>query len=223
MIIVAKGLTEAESGVYKTALSYTPDWDILAYDAVDVVVNAASPDSVFTIQRLENLLSGKDTSKNVVVDGKNATSTVRYLLDSVLKGKPFGKNVMAAAGSKALVEYIARNENAVGFVGSSWVGNSDDPEEIAWDKNIRLALVECKACKKTNDPNTYYAKPAQASIAHGQYPLVRPLYYILKENYAGLGRGFKNFMSFERGQLIFKSSYLVPAQMNFNLRSSNIK
>jgi phosphate transport system substrate-binding protein len=223
MIIVAKGLTEAEGAAYKTALTYTPDWEILAYDAVDVIVNAASPDSVFTIQRLEDLLSGKDTSKNVIMDGKNATSTVRYLLDSVLRGKPFGKNVMAAAGSKAVVEYIARNANSVGFVGSSWVGNDEDPEQVAWGKKVRIALVECKSCKKANDPAVYYAKPAQASIAYGQYPLVRPLYYILKENYAGLGRGFKNFMSFERGQLIFRRSYLVPAQMSFNVRTGNIK
>ncbi len=223
MIIVAKGLNETESTAFKNALTYTPDWEILAYDAVDVIVNASSADSVFTIQRLENMLSGKDTSKTVVVDGKNATSTVRYLLDSVLKGKSFGKNVTAAAGSKAVVEYIARNANAVGFVGSSWVGNDEDPEQVAWGKQVKTALVECRNCKKANEPAVYYAKPAQASIAYGQYPLIRPLYYILKENYAGLGRGFKSFMSFERGQLIFRRSYLVPAQMSFNIRTSNIK
>ena len=223
MVIVAKGLNDKESNAYKTALSYAPDFGILAYDAVDIIVNAASPDSVFTMQRIENLLTSKDTSKDVVMDGKNATSTVRYLYDSVLKGKSFGKNITAAAGSKAVVEYIARNVNAVGFVGSSWVGNDEDPQQAAWDKKIQLALVECVACKKANDPNVYYAKPAQATIAYGQYPLTRPLYYILKENYAGLGHGFKNFMSFERGQLIFRRSYLVPAQMSFNVRSSDIK
>jgi phosphate transport system substrate-binding protein len=223
MIIVARGLTDAEGAAYKSALTYMPDWELLAYDAVDVIVNKASKDSVFTMQRLQDMLSGKDTSKGVVLDGKNATSTVRFLQDSVLKGKSFGKNVTAAAGSKAVVEYIARNVNSVGFVGSSWVGNDEDPEQVAWGKVTKIALVECVSCKKAGDTDTYYSKPAQASIAYGQYPLVRPLYYILKEDYAGLGRGFKAFMSFERGQLIFRRSYLVPAKMNFNLRTGNIK
>jgi len=218
MIIVAKGLTKEESEVYEAKLSYKPDWDILAYDAVDVIVNPASQDSIFTIKRLQNLLSGKDTGKVVVVDGKNATSTARYLVDSVLNGKPFGKNVMAAEGSKAVVDYVSRNKDAVGFVGSSWVGNDEDPEQVAYANKITIAVLECKYCKKG-----IFAKPSQSTITYSQYPLVRPLYYILKENTTALGRGFKNFMSFERGQLIFRRSYLVPAKMNFNLRTGDIK
>jgi phosphate transport system substrate-binding protein len=49
------------------------------------------------------------------------------------------------------------------------------------------------------------------------------MYYILKENSAGLGTGFMNFLSLERGQLIFKRSLLVPAKMNFKVRSGKIK
>ncbi len=218
MIIVAKGLTKDESAVYESRLSYKPEWDILAYDAVDVIVNPASKDSIFTLQRLQDLLSGKDTGKIMVVDGKNATSTARYLLDSVLNGKPFGKNVMAAQGSKAVIDYVIRNTDAVGFVGSSWVGNDDDPEQLAYANKITMAVLECKYCKKG-----IFAKPSQATITYNQYPLVRPLYYILKENTTGLGRAFKNFMTLERGQLIFRRSYLVPGKMNFNVRSSNIK
>jgi phosphate transport system substrate-binding protein len=52
--------------------------------------------------------------------------------------------------------------------------------------------------------------------------LARPLYYILKENAAGLGTGFMNFMSLERGQLIFRRANLAPAKMNLNKRSGKI-
>jgi phosphate transport system substrate-binding protein len=216
MIIVAKGLTEDEAKYYESKLGYKPDFDILAYDAVDAIVNAAASDTVFTTQRLQNILNGTDTSKDVVVDGKNATSTVRYLLDSVLKGKPFGSNVKAAPGSKAVVDYVAGNKNAVGFVGSSWVGNNQDPEQAAYASKLNLGILECK-----NRPN-FFAKPSQASIMYNQYPLVRPLYYILKENAVAMGRAFKTFMSLERGQLIFRRSLLVPAVMDFTIRSGNL-
>lgn len=214
MIIVAKGLTKEESAYYENKLSFKPTWDVLAYDAVSVIVNAQATDSVFTLQQLKDLLmAGEGNAHPAVVDGNNATSTVRFLADSVLRGAPFGKNVMAAAGSKAVLDYVAANKNAVGFVGLSWVGDPEDKEQVAYMHKVKYALLECKTCEKGT-----FAKPSQATISWAQYPLVRPLYYILKENTTGLGTGFVNFMSLERGQLVFRRAYLVPAKMYFNVR-----
>jgi len=47
------------------------------------------------------------------------------------------------------------------------------------------------------------------------------LYYVIKENYFGLGSGFANFMKYERGQLIFRRSYLGPV-MDFDIRRVKI-
>jgi phosphate transport system substrate-binding protein len=215
LVVVSRGLTNDENEYYKQKLSYKVQWDILAYDAVAVVVNAQSKDSLFTIDKLRSYLNGSDTGKLIAVDGKNATSTVMFLKDSVLKGKPFGKNVMAATDNKGVIKFVADNVNAIGFVGFSWVGDEDDPEQAAYRKTIRFALLECKSCG-----SGFFAKPSQATISAGEYPLVRPLYYILKENTLGLGTGFVTFMSLEQGQLIFRRSYLVPAKMNFTVRKS---
>jgi phosphate transport system substrate-binding protein len=48
------------------------------------------------------------------------------------------------------------------------------------------------------------------------------LHYILKENYAGLGKGFANFLTHEKGQLIFKRAYLVPDRMALEVRRVNV-
>jgi phosphate transport system substrate-binding protein len=131
-----------------TSKSYLIDrlWDVVAYDAVAVIVNIHSKDSAFTINMLRNYLSGKDTSKLVAIAGKNANSVVRLLQDSILKGEPFGKNVMAAADSKELVNYVAENVDAIGFVGTAWVTDEDDPEQQKYKNLIRLGLIECKKC-----------------------------------------------------------------------------
>jgi phosphate transport system substrate-binding protein len=215
MIIVSRGLSDDESNFYKQKLSFKPRWDVLAYDAMDVIVNINSKDSIFTLQQLKSYLKGDDTTKTIVLDGKNATSTVRMLKDSLLNGKSFGKNVFAAGSSKGVIDYISANPNAIGFVGSSWVGDLDDPEQLGYAKKIRFALVECIRCEKG-----MFAKPSQATITSGDYPLFRPLYYILKENASGLGTGFVNYLVLERGQLVFRRSYLVPAQMDFSVRRS---
>jgi len=218
MIIVARGLTKDETSYYEGKLYFQPQFSIMAYDAVAVIVNIHNPDSVFTLADLKNILSGK---KNImaVMDGRNATSTVRYLKDSLLKGGNFGSNVVAAKGSKAVVDVISKDEHAIGLVGLSWVGDVYEPEQQANLKKIRLGLVECTTCEEKD----MYAKPSQATITYAQYPLTRPLYYILKENATALGTGFTNFMTMERGQLIFRRACLVPNKMSFNQRFSKIK
>ena len=218
MILIARGLSKKESSIFESSLGYRPQFAVLAYDAVAVIVNHASADSVFTINDLKNILSGK-SKKMAVMDGKNATSTVRFLKDSVLRGADFGANVFASKNSDDVIDIVSKNENVVGFVGLSWVGDSYDPKQKENLKKIRLALIECVRCVEKG----LFAKPSQATISYAQYPLPRPMYYILKENSAGLGTGFMNFMSLERGQLIFKRALLVPAKMNFKVRSGKIK
>ena len=218
MIFVARGLRKSEEDYYIAKIEYKPEDDVLAYDAVAIIVNINATDSLFTIAKIKNLLNGTSNIP-VVMDGNNATSTVRFLQDSVLHGEPFGKNVVAANGSEAVVEAVSKNAKAIGFVGLSWVGNNNEPKQQEQLKKIKLALVECVKCTEKE----LFAKPSQSTITFSQYPLARPLYFIMKENYLGLGTGFKNFMMLERGQLIFRRAFLAPAKMDFKKRNSLIK
>lgn len=218
MIIVSRGLTDDEIKFYRDKLSYGPLFDIVAYDAVSAILNVNEKDSVYTMAQLAKYMNGEDTRKLIVVDGRNATSTVEMLKDSVLKGKDFGSNVMAANGSKAVVDFIAKNAGAIGFVGSSWIGDYNNPQQKAYFSNIKFALLECRNCEKG-----LFAKPSQSTIYFNQYPLVRPLFFILKEHTNGLGTGFTNYLSYERGQLVFKRSNLVAAKINFQNRKTIIE
>lgn len=218
LLIVARGLTEEEVEAYKKNISFRPIYGILAYDAIAVVISKERKDSFFTLRQLSEMLSGENPV-TVVMDGLKATSTVRYIKDSLLKGKEFGRNVVGVDGSRAVVEAVIKNPSAIGLVGSSWVGDLYDVEQRRYMKYISLARLECTLCEEKD----VFAKPSQATITYGQYPLARPMYYVLKENWAGLGTGFMNFMSLERGQLIFRRAFLAPAKMNFNIRSGKIK
>jgi phosphate transport system substrate-binding protein len=219
MIIISRALTTEEEQYYKRKLEYILPVDKIAYDAIAVVVNNTSVDSVFSTAEIAGMLSGTDgKNTNVVVDGKTATSTVRYLIDSVLKGAPLGKNVTAAQNSEGVLNYVSSNPGSVGFVGVSWLGNPEDERQQEYLKKVKMALIECKKCEAGT-----YAKPSQQTITFKQYPLVRGLYYVLKENQTGLGTGLLNFLSQERGQLIFKRAYLVPAKMQLYRRSTSIK
>jgi len=63
----------------------------LAYDAIAVIVNKASKESIFEIKDLQDMLNGTDVKHQPVMDGVTATSTVRFAIDSILRGQPLGK------------------------------------------------------------------------------------------------------------------------------------
>ena len=220
MIMVARSFNKDESKFFKNRLSYDVPVELLAYDAIAFIVNKSSNDSVFTIEQLSSYLDGKRTDKQIVVDNKNASSTVRYLMDSLLKGTTFGDNVKAAESSEAVIDFVAKNVNAIGVVGISWIAGRENSNQKESLSKIKTALVECRRCSEEA-----YARPSQVTISTGQYPFYRGLYCIVKENAMGPGSNFAGFMKYERGQLIFRRAQLVPAKIGFTDRETiiNIK
>lgn len=219
VVIISRELSRDETKFFDSKITYKPEFDQLAKDAIAVIVNKNNPDSVFTVKDIKQLLLGNGDKKlTVAIEGNTATSTVRYLKDSVLKGGAFGKNITGAKNSEDLINYIATTNNAIGFAGISWITNPQNEQQEDAVAKVKTALLECKNCEKG-----MFAKPSQQTITFNQYPLVRGLYYVLKENYAGLGSRFVFFLSTERGQLIFKRALLVPVKMSFHKRVTDIK
>lgn len=217
MVIVTRGLRDEEIKTLANRLSFNPIFGPLAFDAIAVVVNAKVKDTLFTMQDIRSIARGISGFKyKMLLDGTTATSTVRYVVDSLLRGQPMGKNVAAAASSEGVIDYVSKNTDAIGLVGVSWIGNKDDTTQLSFLKKVKIAKIECKGCNGT------YVDPVQYNIATDRYPMIRPLYYILKENYDGLGNGFTNFLIYEKGQKIFSRAYLLPARMQFEVRPMQI-
>ncbi|MEO5594500.1 MAG: substrate-binding domain-containing protein [Chitinophagaceae bacterium] len=218
MIFITRALSRDEEALMKTRIGYVPVYGKLAFDAISVIVNKDAKDSLFDMSDMRSLVKGTSGYKyKVVLDGLSSTSTVRYVTDSLAKGQPLGKNVVAATSSQGVIDYVGNNTDAIGLVGVSWIGNKEDTSQTSFLKKVKIAGIECAACQPV-----VYTQPYQYNIATRRYPMVRGLYYILKENYDGLGSGFSNFLIYERGQLIFKRAYLFPARMSFEVRSTQI-
>jgi phosphate transport system substrate-binding protein len=218
MVIITRGLSPEEEKIMKAKYTYVPQFGRIAYDAIAVLVNKDCKDSIFDMADIRSLIKGTSGYKyKVVLDGLSETSTVRFVTDSLAKGQPLGKNVVAATSSQGVIDYISKNNDAIGMVGVSWIGNREDSIQSSFLQKVKIASIECERCQPVK-----YTQPYQYNIATRRYPMVRGLYYILKENYDGVGSGFSNFLIYERGQLIFKRAYLFPARMNFDVRATKI-
>lgn len=218
MIIVTRPLSTAEEKYYKEKYYMYPTISKVAFDAVAVIVNKDSKDSIFSQAGLKNILDGSaGGNKKVVFDGISGSSALRFLEDSLLKGKPIDSSrVFAEKGSKAVITSVEKNKDLIGFVGVSWIGNPEDTAQLSFLNKVNIASVQCNCPEKT------YVKPYQANILTQRYPFVRGVYFILKENYSGLGSAFGNFLEEEKGQLIFRRAYLGPAKMSFYIRTARL-
>lgn len=217
MVIATRGYTKGEEAFLIDSMKTEPRRKVVAYDAVAVIVHPQSADTLFTMAEITALLTGKSTRPlTPVFDGLKATSTVRFVIDSVLKGAALSPKVVAAQSSEAVIDYVARTPNAVGFLGINWVGNKEDSTQLSYLTRIKLAQIEHPL-----RPDIY-TLPAQYNIYYRRYPMVRDLVYVLKEKHNGLGHGFANFLVGQRGQLIFKRAYLMPAQLDFSIREATL-
>lgn len=218
MVIVTRPLSVEEDKYMKDTLGYYPQSAMIAFDAVCILLNRENTDSTYTLSELKDKITGKlKTGETIVFDGLNATSTYRYISDSILRGEKIDTSVVKAkASSREVVDFVRANPKAIGLVGFSWIGNPEIKEQAEAMKNIRLAYVQCDRC--VDSP---FVAPTQPSINTFRYPMVRSLYYVLKENYAGLGTGFTSFLKYERGQLIFSRFYL-GTMMDFDVRKVDL-
>lgn len=217
MIITTRKASANEEKLVVDSLRLAPEQLTVARDAIAVIVHPDAPDSVFTMDELKAILRGK-FKKNLipVFDGVQATSTVRYIVDSVLHNDSLTSRAMAARSSEEVINYIASHPDAIGLIGVSWIGNKDDTDQLSFLKKVKIAQLE-----STDVPGSYVL-PVQLNIYMKRYPMVRDLVYILKEKHKGLGHGFTDFLSGNVGQLIFRRAYLVPAQKNFILRPAQL-
>ena len=218
MVIATRGCSAAERKLMNDSMNVGPENLTIAHDLIALIINPSAKDSFFTIDEIKDLLTGKSKENLIpVFDGNAATSTVRFMLDSVLKGEKLGNTVVAAQSSVGVIDYVSKTTNAVGFVGFSWIGNQDDTTQASYRKKVKTAWIE------STDSANAYIKPSQYFIYTKSYPLVRDLVYVLKERHTGLAHGFAFFLETMRGQLIFRRAYIMPVVYPNYLREAELK
>lgn len=215
LVLVTRVLSKDEKA-YCDQNQIVPSTIALAKDAVSVILNNAAEDTLLNLNTIKGILTGAYKKKYTVVFDNQGSSTLRYIQDSVLKGEKLGANVFAAKSNEEVIAYVAKNPDAIGFIGQCYaITHSDSSGVNEFINNVRVMGM-------LNDSAGISYKPYQAFIALKLYPFTRTLYYINSETYPGLGTGFANFLYGGRGQRIFAHAHLFPLQMNIVIRDATI-
>ncbi|RAJ73989.1 phosphate transport system substrate-binding protein [Chitinophaga dinghuensis] len=217
LIIVTREFNQQEKDYFNQQIKIKPRSLLLAWDALALIVNHSNPDSILTMDQVRGIMDGTDTERKwqLVFDNANS-STVRYIKDSINKGKALPANTMAAKTNPEVVDYVTKNKDAIGVIGVSWISDPNDSLSLAFTNDVTVAKLRA-------DGYSEFVRPYQAYIGIGSYPLKRGFFYCLREPYSGLGSGFATFLGSYEGQLVIKQFRLFPARLNVVFREANLK
>lgn len=231
LCVTARDLTSSERRTLE-ALNLNPRTQMIAVDAIAIITNPENPVTALTTTDLALILSGElsdwkwvepgnESGEIKIIFDYNGSSTVSYMTDSLLNGKPFGKNVYAQNSNKGVVEAVNKFKGALGIIGVSWVASdmsgvdltteeltaasqSSDTTQIQFDSNVKVLALSA--------PGQITAvKPYQAYIFDGSYPLHRPIYMTaIGYNNTPAG-GFFSFVTGPNGQKLLQMTGVLPA------------
>ena len=203
--VLSRKLNEDELKVFASR-KIIPKTTPIAIDAIALISNGASNDTLVALSDVLDFMKGKSQGKikGLVFDNPNS-STVRYM-DS-LAGLPSipQKGVFSFGTNNEVIKFVSENAGMIGIVGINWLSQPSPKMQKYVDK---VNVVSVKGLKEAN----YYA-PTQNNIAEGKYALARDLYIVNCQGYSGLGMGFASFVAGDIGQRIILKSGLLPVKV----------
>jgi len=222
VIVTSKKLTDYQ-------VQYLRDSQIIArtttfaYDALALVTNKANTDTLINYSVIKDIFLGKIKNwKDVnpkskmgeihVIFDNTKSGNIRYFKELFEIKDTLPGNFFAVKSNSEVIDFVSRNNNALGIVSVNWISDKDDSLSMAFVKKINVLAVS----QPYFNDGSYY-RPYQGSIYDKSYPFVREIYLISRETFTGLGSGFINWACAEQGQRIVLKSGLVPATMPIRL------
>jgi phosphate transport system substrate-binding protein len=185
--------------------SVQPKEIVVAHDGVAVIVNKSNPLDKLTIEDLHKIFTGEATNWKqfggkdlhiVTLSREVSSGTHMYFKEEVIQlgkkdGKDeFSKETLLLTSSQAIVEEVAGNEGAIGYLGMGYLSDRTKAMLIGKDKGFYPPDVE-NVLKKT-------------------YPLSRPLFEYTNGVPQGIVKLFIDFTLSPMGQKQFVEAGFVP-------------
>ena len=209
VIVAGRQLSKQEEAYFKDKQLY-PEQVKIATDAIALIVNNDNPDTMLTMDKIRTIFKGDSMwdspgkgNITVVFDHENSSNS-RYIRDSIVKGTKFPPYCYALNSNPQVIDYVAKNKQALGIIAVNWVSNDYDSATEGFLNKVKVVWVSATKDGRHVQPYQYYIKS-------GDYPLCRDVYMIKTEPYMGLGNGFFSFVTSDKGQRIIFHEGILPA------------
>lgn len=188
-------------------------------DGVALIVSRANTDSLFTMNQLQDVFSGRIKQWSQLPGGNqrgpitlvfdnNNSSNLAFVLQKFGVRDPWSLSIFTTRSNQEVINYVRKNPGALGFIGVNWISDGDEPLSVALARDLRVAGV---SDKPNPTSRADYFQPFQQALGMQQYPLRRPVYVLSRETHPGLGGGLINYVARDAGSLIIYKLGLWPA------------
>ncbi|MGD9779291.1 PstS family phosphate ABC transporter substrate-binding protein [Methanomethylovorans sp.] len=173
----------------------------IAWDGIAVVVNPENPVSQLTFTQLKAIYDGnisnwKDVGgedrKITVISRDSSSGTYEYFKEEILVGSEYRQDALVQPATGAIVQEIAQNKGAIGYIGYAYVDNS--VKALALDGGDGI-----------------FVPATQEKILSGEYPLARKLFYYTNGEPQELTKEFIDYVMSAEGQSIVTEVGYFPA------------
>jgi phosphate transport system substrate-binding protein len=171
---------------------------LLAKDGIAIIVNQANPVESLTISQIRDILAGKIVNwKEVggadqvihIVTREEATSTRSVIEETVMRNYKISGGAIIKLSNEAQKKAVVDDPQAIGY----------NPFAASLDGGVKALSIESIAATKENARN-------------GTYPLIRPLYFLTKDEPKGLVKTFIDFCLSSEGQQLVDSLGYIPVR-----------
>jgi len=183
---------------------------VVGYDGIAVIVNKNNPVDKLTIKQLHDIYTGKITNwkelggedlKIVALSREVSSGTHLYFKEHVVEldkktKDEFASSILMFSSNQAIVEEVAQNRQAIGYIGMGYL-------------NERVKAV---AIAQEKEPYSY---PTVKEVLKKRYPLSRPLFMYTNGAPQGVVKKIIDFVLSKEGQTIFKKMGFVPLENEF--------
>jgi len=178
---------------------------VIAYDGVAVIVNKDNPVDKLTIEDLHQIFTGKAASWRqfggpdlpiVTLSREVSSGTHMYFKEEVIqlgrKGtqEEFSRETLLLTSSQAIVEEVAGNAGAIGYLGMGYLSDRTKALQIGTGQE--------------------FYPPDITNVLKKAYPLSRPLYAYTNGEPQGIVQRFIDFTLSPVGQRQFMETGFVP-------------
>jgi phosphate transport system substrate-binding protein len=178
---------------------------VVAYDGVAVIVNKRNHVDKLTIDDLHRIFTGKTTNWKefggkdlhmVTLSREVSSGTHMYFKEEVIQlgkkdGKEeFSKETLLLTSSQAIVEEVAGNEGAIGYLGMGYLSDRTKALQIGRGKDFHPPDVQ--------------------NVLQKTYPLSRPLFAYTNGEPQGIVKRLVDFTLGPTGQRQFMEAGFVP-------------
>lgn len=165
----------------------------VAKDGIALIVNESNPIESITLDEVEMIFSGDVSdwsafipqSGDISVYTRNTSSgTYAVFQKMAMSSRDYSENSQKMAGNEQIANEVANNPNGIGYVGLAYI----------------------------NTPGVKVLSINGVSPNSSEYPLARPLYYLVNGNkeLSALARMFIDFTLNADGQNVVKKVHLLP-------------